>query len=57
MRLREVFSVLGSTTLSPFVIAIVLRTFETGLVLLSVMSLKDLLLCIRFTIGAVGTLE
>jgi hypothetical protein len=55
MLLPEVVSILGSTTLSPFVTAIVLRTFETGLVFLSVMSLKDLLLCT--TCGAVSTLE
>jgi len=55
MLLLEVFPVLGFTTPSPFVTAIALRTFETGLVFLSVMSLKDLLLCT--TCGAGSTLE
>jgi hypothetical protein len=55
MLVAEVFSVFRYPTPSPFVSAIAFQAFETGLVFLSVMSLKDLLLCT--TCGAVNALK
>jgi hypothetical protein len=55
MILPEVFSVLGCTALYPFVITIRTRAFETGLVFLSAVAQKDLVL--RKTFVAENTLE
>jgi hypothetical protein len=53
----EVFSVLAFTTLCPYVIAIGMRAFETGLVFLPLVAQKDLPLRKIFTFGAEITLE
>jgi hypothetical protein len=57
MVLPEVFSVLAFTTLCPYVIAIGMRAFETGLVFLPLVAQEDLPLRKKFTFEAEITPE